>query len=171
MTGGENADIAAFIDMPCLTDFKHLIGWRKHRPFRAAEAQVNRSVVSGNGHCGCLGLVVIAGIDHCHTGQHFHKPDIFENLVGGAVFTERQTGMRCANFHIFVGIGDALADLIVHPSGGKIGEGASKGNITSGGESGSSAHHIGFCNTGLKKALGEGVAEGIHHQRTGQVGT
>ena len=48
------------------------------------------------------GLFIIGGNNDGHVGQHFHHPDVFQDLVRRAVFAQSQSGMRSTNLHVFL---------------------------------------------------------------------
>ena len=71
-------------------------------------------------------------------------------------------GVGGGNLHIGIAIGHFLADLVVHAAGDKLCEGADEGNLSGDGEAGGGAHHIGFGDAALDKALREFGGEGVH---------
>lgn len=97
-------------------------------------------------------------------------PIYFQNLVRGAIFTQRQAGVRSADLDIFIRVGDGLPELIVYPTRRKVGEGAGVWNFPGGSRTCGDAHHIGFCNSDLKKTFRERFDEGFHFQRPDEVG-
>ena len=168
MAAGENADVSAFRELLGLADPE--IGFQgEDGPGGPAEPQVNRALVGGNGFCGGLGLVVIAGNNDGHARQHFHQSDIFQDLVGGAVLTQSEARMRCADLHILSGVGDGLADLVIDPAGGEIGEGGGVGDLAAYRQPRGDTHHIGFGYPHLVEAVREFLDEGAQFKGSGEV--
>ena len=64
-----------------------------------------------------------------------------------------------------------MPDLVVHPSGGKIGKGAGKRDLAPDGHPGRYPHHVGLRNAHLKKTVGEFFLKGVHFKGPGKVGT
>jgi hypothetical protein len=143
----------------------------KYWPGRTSEPQVNRSLIFCDSECCCFGLVIIARVDDHHTGQHTHHTDIFENLVGSSVFTERQTSVRCAYFDIFMGIGHTLTDLVATRPVEKLAKVPVKGIFPAVARPAAIPTMLASGNTHLKKALGELFFKVLHLERFQQVGS
>jgi hypothetical protein len=62
-------------------------------------------------------------------GKHAHQTDVLQDLVRGTVLTQRETRVAGADLHVLVGVGDALADLVVHAARAEVGEGAGEGDL------------------------------------------
>ena len=77
--------------------------------------------------------------------------------MGGSVLAERQAGVARADLHVLAGVGDALADLVVHASRAEVREGARVGDLPSDGEAGGHAHHVRLGHTDLEKAFREEI--------------
>src|ERR1043165_6869342 len=170
MTGSEDGNIVAFIHHNSLTEFKASFR-HKNRPCRATEAQINRSDMFCRSYRGFLGLIVIAGINNHHTGQHLHKADVFQYLVRGSVFAQRNTGVRSSYLYILATISHALADLVINTTGSKVGEGSSERNFAADGHTRCNTDHVRFGYTHLHITLGELLDKLIQFQRTRKVGT
>lgn len=90
--------------------------------------------------------------------------------MGGSVFAQGESGVRSADLDVFARVGYALADLVVHAGGGKIGEGAGEGDFPADGHAGGDADHVGFGDAYLEESVGMLGGEFVHFERTGQVG-
>jgi hypothetical protein len=170
VAGGEDAYIGTFVHDPGFADFKFLVGGSEVGHHGAAEAQVHGAFVVGDGKGSGLGLVVVAGVDDGHAGQHFHHAEVFQNLVGGPVFAQREAGVGGADFYILAGVSNALANLVVDAAGAEIGKRAREGDFAANGHAGGHAHHVGLSDTDLEKPLGVGLFKGVHLERAGEVG-
>src|ERR1035441_2403862 len=171
MSGGKYRYIFAFIHEDGFTDFKGLIGRGEDGNGRSPEAKIYRTHIVCNGKRGGFSLVVIAGIDDHHSGQHFHQADVFKNLMRSPILAQSKPGMRGANLYILAGISDALANLIIDSAGREIRKSARERNLAANGQSGSDAHHICLRNAHLEEAIRELLFKGIHLQRACEIGT
>ena len=106
---------------------------------------------------------------HRHVGKHLHHADVFQDLVGCTIFTQGQARVRCTDLDVFLRVSDALPNLIIHPAGGKVGKRPCEWHLAADGHPSRNAHHVGFCNANLEEAIGKGIPEGIHFQRTRQI--
>ena len=171
MAGGGDGEVAAFDEDVGLTDDKGLVGGGEVGDFGASEAQVGRAVVGRQCDGGCFGLVVVGRNDDGHARKHFHQSDVFEDLVRRTIFAEGEACVRGADFYVFVRVGNALADLVVDPSGREVGKGSGERNPAANGEARGHTHHVCLSDSRLKEALGEFLGEGVHLERTGEVST
>ena len=128
VAGGGDGHVAAFEQHVGLANDKGLVGGGEVGHLGASEAQINRAMVVGKGNGCSLRLVVVRGDDDRHARKHFHQPNVFKNLVRRAVFAQGKACVRGADFYVFVGVGDALADLVVDPSGREVGKGSGERN-------------------------------------------
>jgi exosortase len=117
VAGRSDGHVATLEQHVGLADHKGLVGRGEVGHLGASEAQINRAVVVGQGNSRGLGLVVVRGNDDGHARKHLHQPNVFENLVGGAVFAQGEARVRRTDFDVLIRIGDALANLVVHASG------------------------------------------------------
>jgi hypothetical protein len=69
-----------------------------------------------------------------------------------------------------MGVCDALTNLVVHPTSGKIGESAGIRNLACGSQTGGNAHHIGFSNAHLEKSLRKFGLKVLHLKAFQQIG-
>lgn len=88
----------------------------------------------------------------------------------GAVFTDRDTRMRGADFDVEVRIADGITHLLVRAAGGEHGKGARKGNAARGRDAGSKTHQVALGDTGIVKALRMGGLKLTRLRSGGQVG-
>ena len=119
--------------------------------------------------------VVTRGMCGCKRGYRtkkarFNVPaDVLQDLVCGAVLAQGQSRVRGTNLHVLLAVGDALADLVVHPTGGEVRERSGEWDFPTNGHACGDAHHVGLGNAHLEESVGERVLEGVHFQRTCQV--
>lgn len=78
--------------------------------------------------------------------------------------------MAGTNFHILVAVGDTLPNLVIHTASGEVGESRYHGDLASGSQASSHAHHIGFRDAALYEAVWVGIDEIIGFHRAAQVG-
>ena len=142
----------------------------EHGHLGTSKSEIDRAVVLCNGQRGLTGLFVVGGHHNRHVGEHLHHTDVFQNLVG-PIFTQGQTCVGCTNFDVLFRVSNALANLVIHPSGGKIGKCACEGHSCR--QWSSLPRHPSCwprqCQPG--RIDWEGIFEGIHFQRACQVGT
>ena len=170
MTCSEDAHVIAAVHMPCFADDEFFTCRTKNRHLRTAKAQIDGAMMVCDGKCRGFRLVEVTWIDYRHVGQHRHHADVFKNLVGRAVFTEGKPCVRSTDLYIFIAVGNALTNLIVHPSGREVGKGSRKRDIAANGKAGRNAHHVGFGNSHLKKSLGKGFLKRVHLKRADKIG-
>ena len=113
MARGENRDIRAFPHHLRLPDDERFGLFGEVRYGWAAEAQIDGAVVFGRRDGRHLRLVVVAGVDNHHVGQHPHQSEVFHHLVRGAVFAHGDARMRRANLDVQVRVSHRHADLVV----------------------------------------------------------
>lgn len=171
MAVGKNGDVFSLQHHIRFAYCKGPVGGGEHGPAGPSKAKVGRANMAAQSEGGGFRLVVVARHDHGHAGEHLHHAHIFEYLVGGAIFAQSEARVRGADFYIFIGVGDGLPDLVVYPAGGEVGECSREGDLAANGHAGSNAHHVGFGNAYLEKAVGEFFLKGIHFQGAGEVGT
>ena len=65
-------------------------------------------------------------------------------------------------FHVGMAIGHFLADLVIHPSGDELGEGADERDLSGESKSGGYAYHVGFGDAALYEPVGKCRCEVSH---------
>ena len=76
-----------------------------------------------------------------------------DDLVRGAIFTQRKSRMGSAYLHILSTISNRLPDLVIYTTGREIRKSCGERYLTANGESRRNTNHIGFSNTALNKAI------------------
>jgi hypothetical protein len=147
-----------------LANLKTILIKRKIWHVRASKTEIDRTFMRNDRVGGANGFAVIGRNHHRHSRQTTHQPNIFENLVGGTIFAQRQTGVRSANFDIEIGVADRLANLVIDPTGGKDGKTCGNRNFARRGKTSSHRDHVRLSNAGLDKTVRKSVAEKIHVQ-------
>src|SRR5574344_1886750 len=162
MSCSKYGDIASLYKLQSFTYFKFLLFWGKVRDSGSPESKIDRSVIFCGSNCSCFCLIIIARIYNNHSGQHSHKTQILNNLMGGSILSECNTCVRSRNFNICFRIGYGLTNLVVNPACGKGGKCSHEWNFTAESKTCSYAYHISFCYTGLEESLRKLLCKGAH---------
>ncbi|TYL06521.1 hypothetical protein MTAT_30060 [Moorella thermoacetica] len=110
-------------------DLESIILIVNNRNSRAAKANIYRPLVGGGGKDGLPGFLAVGRDDDRHVGDGPHQGHVLDSLVGGAVFADGKAGVGGGDFYVDLRVGDAVADLVIGPAGGKNGESAGKGDL------------------------------------------
>ena len=84
--------------------------------------------------------------------------------MSGTILAQGQPRMRGTNLHVLLAVGDALSDLVIHPTRGEIGECPGEWDFPTDGHASCDPHHVGLGDADLEKTIREGALEGIHLQ-------
>ena len=98
---------------------------RIHR--RSGQPEIGRSLICCKPLHHGGGFQTIRRLQHHHTREHPHQPDIFQTLVAAAVFAHGDPRMGGAQLYIEMRIGDGVPDLFIGPAGQKHGKAGGKG--------------------------------------------
>ena len=111
----------------------------------------------------CLsGFYGITGGNHDHTGEHSHKGDVFERLVGSPIGTDGDSSMRTHHLHVCIVIRDSGTNLLPIASGREHGVGGAKGNLPHCGHTRSHRHQVLLRHPNLHKSLRKLLCKRIH---------
>ena len=91
--------------------------------------------------------------------------------MGGTVLPDSQAGVRGANFHIKVRIGDRHTDLVVHAARDEARESTGKGDLATQRQTCGNANHVGLRNAGLYESFRKFFDEIAHLQTANHIGT
>ena len=162
MPGGENAHVRAFLHYFGFSDDERLVLFREVRHCGTTETDINGADVLGRRDGRHFGLVVVAGIENHHVGQHLHQSEVFHHLVRCAVLTHSDASVRSSDFDIQVGICHRHADLVIHTTRNEPGECAGERNLAAQCQTCGNADHVGLRDAALDETFRMGCLEIAH---------
>ena len=140
------------------------------RDGEASEAHIAGTDVVYRGFYHRAGFDGVGGLHYYHSGDRAHCGEVFEALVGGAVLTDRDSGVGGADFDVQMRISDGVPDLLEGASCGEHCEGAAKWDETCGGETCGDCYHVALGYSAVEEAVGEFFLEFYGFCGFGEVG-
>ena len=159
-SGGEDRGIAAVADDVGLAGDERRIRVGDGVGIRTGQAQIDGAVYLHGRRNGLLGLLGVTGDEHGHAGDAAHEAYILKRLMGAAVLADAESRVSERELDVCLGIGDAVADLLICAACAEHGEGAGEGDIAGEGEARRRVYHVCLGDAEIIEPVGKSLFEG-----------
>ena len=124
------------------------------RSGKSAESHIGRSYIVCHSEYSRLSLNIIGRVDYRHTGYCAHKCYILVALVCRTVLTNGNTCVCCADFNVQMRIAYTVSEYFISSACRKHSKCACEYKLACSSDTCGNAHHICFCYTAVKEAVG-----------------
>lgn len=159
-SSGEDRGIAAVADDVGLAGDERRIRVGDGVGIRTGQAQIDGAVYLHGRRNGLLGLLGVTGDEHGHAGDAAHEAYILKRLMGAAVLADAESRVSERELDVCLGIGDAVADLLICAACAEHGEGAGEGDIAGEGEARRRVYHVCLGDAEIIEPVGKSLFEG-----------